>query len=158
MRMLPPWLRLPPSWPVAAALASSPASVSAAAQAERSNPGESRTSIRPPMVVFFPRWLPRRLARRARYAPAHAAVIVGGPRAPRRFRDSRARTGGRRSRAECGVDYRSARASARGLRVGLHQETRAAARDVRDHGRAPVELGDGAEVDGEGEHDLLPLA
>src|SRR6266853_4247677 len=157
MRMLPPWWRLPPSWPAAAALASSPASVSAAAEAERSNPGESRTSIRPPLVVF-----PLVVAAAAREArTVRSGARHGGrrwPRVPRGFRDSRARTGGRRSRAECGVDYRIARASARGLRVGLHQQTRAAARDVRDHGRAPVELGDGAEVDGEGEHDLLPLA
>src|SRR5213082_3907805 len=82
MRILPPWLRLPPSWPAAAALATSPAHVSAAAEAERSNPGESRQSIRPPLVVFH-WWLPRRLARRARCAPAHAGVIVGGPRVPR---------------------------------------------------------------------------
>src|SRR5207302_11509762 len=87
MRTLPPWLRLPPAWPAAAALATSPAHVSAAAEAERSNPGESRQSIRPPLVVFH-WWLPRRLARRARCAPAHAGVIVGGPRVPRRFRDS----------------------------------------------------------------------
>src|SRR5579859_1718227 len=40
----------------------------------------------------------------------------------------------------------------------LHHETRAAARHVRDDCRAPVDLGDESQIDGECELHLLPLA
>src|SRR5215475_3281851 len=52
----------------------------------------------------------------------------------------------------------SATLSARRLGERLHHETRAATRDVRHHGGAPVQLRDTAEVDGEGEHHVLALA
>src|SRR5262249_51843718 len=47
--------------------------------------------------------------------------------------------------------------SARGLGERLHHEPGTATRDVRHHGGAPVQLGDPAEVDGEGEHNVLTL-
>src|SRR5215467_12929297 len=50
------------------------------------------------------------------------------------------------------------RRSVRGLGEGFHHEPGAAARDVRDDRRAAVQLGDAAEVDGEGQHHLLTLA
>jgi len=45
---------------------------------------------------------------------------------------------------------------ARGVR--FHQQASATARNVRDDSGAAMELGDGPEIDGEGELDLLPLA
>lgn len=42
--------------------------------------------------------------------------------------------------------------------VAFHSQARAAAGYVRHDGRAAMDLGDGAEIDGEGELDLLPLA
>ena len=42
--------------------------------------------------------------------------------------------------------------------VGVHHQARTAARDVRDHRSAAMQLGDGAEIDREGELDLLTLA
>src|SRR5262249_6493234 len=46
----------------------------------------------------------------------------------------------------------------RGLGEGFHHEPGTAARDVRDDRRAAVQLGDAAEIDREGEYDLLALA
>ncbi len=42
--------------------------------------------------------------------------------------------------------------------VVLHHQSRPATRDVRDDGGAAMQLGDGAETDGEGEVDGLALA
>jgi hypothetical protein len=50
----------------------------------------------------------------------------------------------------------SRRDGTRGIR--FHQESRAAARDVRDYSGASMELGDRAQIDGEGELNLLSLA
>ena len=50
--------------------------------------------------------------------------------------------------------YRSAGSGA----VGFHQKTRAAPRDVRNYGGAPMHLRNRSQIDGEGEHDLLAFA
>jgi hypothetical protein len=43
-------------------------------------------------------------------------------------------------------------------RISFHQQPCATARNVRDYGSAAMELGDGAEIDREGELNLLALA
>src|SRR5579883_2992499 len=42
--------------------------------------------------------------------------------------------------------------------VAFHHQPGAPARDMRHHRRAPMELGDRAEIDGEGQNDRLALA
>lgn len=58
------------------------------------------------------------------------------------------------------AQFRAKRASVRAScdAVAFHHEAGAAARDVCDHRRAPVQLGDGAEIDREGEHYRLAFA